>query len=126
MAKHLGDVLVIASPLVADRFDITSYAVDATGSLGLDIAYQCGRTNQDDTITVTAERVQHVAGGASLDAAMAEATANILRAVLTAAVQGQLLSADAAAGILSAVASNPTLARDAYYTGTRDALYRLL
>lgn len=126
MAKHLETTLIVSAPLTADRYDITAYSVDATGGHAIDIAYECGRTNEDNSVTVTAERTKHVDGGAALDAAMAAATANIVSTVLTAAVQAQLLSVEAATGIAAAIAGNPTLARDAYYSGTRDALYGLL
>lgn len=125
MPKHLGEPILVTAPAFADRYDITAYSV-TVGDPAIDIAYACGRTNDDATLSTVAERTKHVPNGAELDAAMAQATANIVGTVLTAAVQAQLLSVEAATAIAAAIAQNTTLARDAYYAGTRDALYGLL
>jgi hypothetical protein len=126
MPKHLGDPIVVVPELKADRYDITAYRVTVAPDQSVDVDYDCGRTNEDASITTVGQRTRHVVAGDALDAAMATATTNIVSAVLSVAVQGGLLTSQVAALIGAAIESNPTLARDAYYAGTRDALYGLL
>jgi protein involved in polysaccharide export with SLBB domain len=123
--KLLDQPLIVQAALVADRVDITSYRVTIGDTIAVEIAYTCHRTEEDDTLTPVAERTKTVAGEA-LTAAMVAATGSINGPLLAAAVAAGILAPEAVAALTALVQAQPQLLALAYYNGTRDALYSLL